>query len=183
MNYQLFWLYMSCDHRGIFQDSSPRGRPRSVAAWGIQSAPKRTPSVELCRRMADSPARKGQVRQGSCLNSLNPGRFQLHFSQVIFKLIWGTKGWNNSRAVALKMNGTGPWFNIKMPSYQYRKSHCGDKTVVRSSYLHSGISYTGKTTSLYWIRALDLTDDKSTQHLYIESGPWILLMISQHWFR
>ena len=43
----------------------------------------------------------------------------------------------------------GPWFNIKMPSYQYRKSHCGDKTVVRSSYLHNGISYTGKTTSLY----------------------------------
>ena len=49
---------------------------------------------------------------------------------------------------------TGPWFNIKMSSYQYRKSHCGDKTVVRSSYLHNGISYTGKMTSLYWIRAL-----------------------------
>ena len=48
----------------------------------------------------------------------------------------------------------GPWFNIKMSSYQYRKSHCGDKTVVRSSYLHNGISYTGKMTSLYWIRAL-----------------------------
>ena len=46
----------------------------------------------------------------------------------------------------------GPWFNIKMSSYQYRKSHCGDKTVVRSSYLHNGISYTGKATSLYWIR-------------------------------
>ena len=38
-------------------------------------------------------------------------------------------------------------------SYQYRKSHCGDKTVVRSSYLHNGISYTGKMTSLYWIKA------------------------------
>ena len=25
----------------------------------------------------------------------------------------------------------GPWFNIKTSSYQYRKSHCGDKTVVR----------------------------------------------------
>ena len=25
----------------------------------------------------------------------------------------------------------GPRFNIKMSSYQYRKSHCGDKTVVR----------------------------------------------------
>ena len=38
--------------------------------------------------------------------------------------------------------------------YQYRKSHCGDKTVVRSSYLHNGISYTGKMSSLYWIRAM-----------------------------
>ena len=48
---------------------------------------------------------------------------------------------------------TGPWFNIKMPFNQFRKSHCGDKTVVRTSYLHNGISYTGKMTSLYWIRA------------------------------
>ena len=47
----------------------------------------------------------------------------------------------------------GPWFNIKMSSYQYRESHCGDKTVVRSSYLHNEISYTGKMTSLYWIGA------------------------------
>ena len=46
----------------------------------------------------------------------------------------------------------GPWFNIKMPSYQYRKSHCGDKTVVRPSYLHNMISNTGKN-SLYWIGA------------------------------
>ena len=44
------------------------------------------------------------------------------------------------------------WFNIKMSPYQYRKSHCGDKTVVRSSFLHKGNSYTGKITSLYWIR-------------------------------
>ena len=29
-----------------------------------------------------------------------------------------------------------------------------DKTVIRSSYLHNGISYTGKTISLYWIGAL-----------------------------
>ena len=48
----------------------------------------------------------------------------------------------------------GPRFNIKMSSYQHRKSHCGDKTVVRSSYLHNGISYTGKT-SFYWIGAQD----------------------------
>ena len=48
----------------------------------------------------------------------------------------------------------GPRFNIKMLSYQYRKSHCGDKTVVRSSYLHNGISYTGKMASLYWFSPL-----------------------------
>ena len=45
----------------------------------------------------------------------------------------------------------GSWFNIKMTSYQDRKSHCGDKTILRPSYLHNCISYTGKTTSLYWI--------------------------------
>ena len=48
----------------------------------------------------------------------------------------------------------GPRFKIKMTSYQYRKSHCGDKTILRPSYFHNGISYTGKMTSLYWIRAL-----------------------------
>ena len=31
----------------------------------------------------------------------------------------------------------------------------GDKTILRPSYLHNGISYTGKMTSLYWIRAQD----------------------------
>ena len=43
----------------------------------------------------------------------------------------------------------GPLFHIKMFSCQYRKSHCGDKTVIRSSYLHNGISYTGKTASFF----------------------------------
>ena len=33
-----------------------------------------------------------------------------------------------------------------------------DLTTVRLSYLHNGISYTGKMTSLYWISPLDLTD-------------------------
>ena len=60
----------------------------------------------------------------------------------------GTDHWHCQSCV------TGPWFNIKMSSYQYRESHCGDKTVVRSSCLHNGISYTGKISSLYWIRAL-----------------------------
>ena len=58
----------------------------------------------------------------------------------------------------------GSWINIKVPSYQYRKCHRGDKTVVRSSYLQNGISYTGKMTSLYWIRA----QATKSQHI----SPW-----------
>ena len=41
-----------------------------------------------------------------------------------------------------------------MPSYQYSKSQCGDKTILQPSYLHNRISYIGKMASLYWIRAL-----------------------------
>ena len=52
---------------------------------------------------------------------------------------------------------SGSWFNIKISSYQYRESHYGDKTVIRLSYLHNGISYAGEMTSLYWIRALKIT--------------------------
>ena len=37
-----------------------------------------------------------------------------------------------------------------MLSYQYRKSHCGDETAARLSYLHNGISYNGNMASLYW---------------------------------
>ena len=85
----------------------------------------------------------------------------------------------------------GPWFNIKMSSYQYRKSHCGDKTVVRSSYLHNGSSYTGKTTSLYWIRAQDANfkmsnvspDIKMSSYHYSKShcGDKTILRPSPQW--
>ena len=40
--------------------------------------------------------------------------------------------------VCVSTSSPGPWFNKKMSSYQYRKSHCGDNTVVRLSYLHNG---------------------------------------------
>ena len=47
----------------------------------------------------------------------------------------------------------GAWFNIKMPSYQYRKSHCGDKTVVDHLISTMGIPIPVR------------------QHIYIESAP------------
>ena len=43
-----------------------------------------------------------------------------------------------------------PWFSITVSSCQYRISHCGDKRVVKSSYLHNCISYTAKMASSYW---------------------------------
>ena len=44
-------------------------------------------------------------------------------------------------------------FNIKMPSFQWRESYCGDKTKLRLFYLRNGISCTGNTPSVYRIRA------------------------------
>ena len=48
------------------------------------------------------------------------------------------------------------WSNIRCLTYQYRKSHCGDKTNIRPPYLHNGISYSSKMISHYCIRALVL---------------------------
>ena len=71
----------------------------------------------------------------------------------------------------------GTWFNIKMSSYQYRKSHCGDKTILRPSYLHNGISYTGKTTSLYWIGVQISVADISGKLYLSEANQAILVTI------
>ena len=43
-----------------------------------------------------------------------------------------------------------PWLNIMMPPYLCRKFHCGDKTIIKSSYLGNGISYTGKMAPQMW---------------------------------
>ena len=75
----------------------------------------------------------------------------------------------------------GPWFSIKMPSCQYSKFHCGDKTILRPSYLHNGISYTGKMTFLYWTRALALIYcnayiRKGISKRYISGGGFLFSM-------
>ena len=56
---------------------------------------------------------------------------------------------------------SGPWCSIKMSSYQYRKSHYGDKTIMRPCYLHNGISDTGKIISLYLIRHQNLQQSRT----------------------
>ena len=74
-----------------------------------------------------------------------------------------------------------PWFNIKISSYQYRKSHCWDKKVIRSSYLHNGISYTSKRASLYWFSPLaepQITGPCDVDSLH--KGPVICRMFPCH---
>ena len=60
----------------------------------------------------------------------------------LISFIWRGCGWGHQWLCLWLTSGrSGPWFNIKMPYYQYRKSHCGDKMVVRSSYLRNGNSF------------------------------------------
>ena len=55
-------------------------------------------------------------------------------------------------------------FNLTILSYQYRNSSYKDKTVWRPSYLYNGIpTFTGKKTSLYWVRALYTARQKQFQ--------------------
>ena len=72
---------------------------------------------------------------------------------------------------------TGDRFNTTMTFYQYRKSHCGAKTILRPSYLHNGIPYTDKTASLYLIGALVANaTDIMVSYLSI-----ISLQLQQYW--
>ena len=79
---------------------------------------------------------------------------------------------------SLRRKVSVPWFNIKMSSYQYRKSHCGDETILRPSYLHNGISYTGKMTSLYWIRALDVMTPSCVSVMEVVTPEWRSLVMA-----
>ena len=76
----------------------------------------------------------------------------------------------------------GAWFNIEMSSYQYRKFHCGDKTILRSSYLHNGIPYTGKMTSLYGTAPGSLFRQGNTESWFDEtSGTGFPQLLKNHW--
>ena len=86
-----------------------------------------------------------------------------HLWEIHVSMLLGWKSWNHHQASCIAygvfknvsdLKSPGPWFNIKMLSYQCRKYHCGDKTIFRPSYLNNGIPYTAKTTTFYWIGAL-----------------------------
>ena len=74
------------------------------------------------------------------------------------------------RGGSLKLMEAWALIQYKYVILQYRKSHCGDKTVVRSSYVHNGISYTGKMTSLYWISPLEPLCRILHRSMYVNCG-------------
>ena len=69
--------------------------------------------------------------------------YHVHFNMI------HTNSWHNCKMLPLC---PGSSLKLKIICYQFRKSHGGNKTILRPSYLHNGISYTGKMTFLYWIR-------------------------------
>ena len=116
----------------------------------------------------------------TCRPNLAPGKNYFEISQVQWVnpsfAVVGKSGVYWMKTIAAIALAPGLWFNIKMTSYQYRKSHCGDKAVVRSSYLHNGISYTGKMSSLYWIGALMLKSFLMKPKSYFRLPvPWQLM--------
>ena len=76
---------------------------------------------------------------------------------ILLGCLYDNQWWQYDEPEATVFGGVeeaGPWFNIKMTFYHYKTSQCGDDTILRPSYLHNEISYTGKTASLYWIGTL-----------------------------
>ena len=164
------WRYQSCAKPSIYnQGTVCSGIPPQGAVQGMPYPHNNDCHIDgLVQERRNSIANALELRL-SCTNPLTWASQHLQCSNSLFRLtsqrkhqsstlvwpLWGkftsTSGCPSQRASNME---TGPRFNIKISSYQYRKSHCGDKTVVRSSYLNNGISYIGKTTSLYWIRAL-----------------------------
>ena len=94
----------------------------------------------------------------SCSHNNQTGNKEASYLRTFLEIVDAIHKWVtlNVFVVQQAFQWPGSWFNIKMASYQYRKSYCGDKAVGRSSYLHHVISYTGKMASLYSISPLIL---------------------------
>ena len=85
----------------------------------------------------------------------------------------------------------GPRFTIKMTSYLYKKSHCGDKTVVRSSCLvHPGVRDERRVSEIdlsqsrhetaFWWRHTGLVTSQSTDPVKWRNYPLELIGIYVH---
>ena len=106
------------------------------------------------------------------------GNWAISYDQTRFHEIWVK---DEFQMDVLYFTAPGPWFSIKMTSYQYGKSRCGDKTILRPSYLHNGISCTGMMSTLYWISHQTGLIEKICSPRYLPHIPLIISMLIQDW--
>ena len=71
---------------------------------------------------------------------IRPGVFSLNIGLQLIVLSYSCGGKSKSYIFKSRLRKSGSWFNIKITPYRHRKSHCGDKTILRPSYLHNRIS-------------------------------------------
>ena len=123
---------------------------RTIGQWNI-SSPEHIQNHSMINYKSISLQNLGEACESevktffSVFNIGNALKSLKQWYRRVFLFVFYSKQLNAS---------SGPQFNLKMTSYQYRKSHCGAKMILRPSHLHNGISYTGKRPSLYWIGAL-----------------------------
>ena len=122
--------------------------------WKPFPAKQFLPHVEtVCYWLVNLPdtwGNSGHSLRYGAIQRIKPMFYWTHglWGHIVSKIAWNEYKWFTGTRAAIQYK------KIQMASYQYRKSDCGDKTILWLSYLHNGISYTGKTTSLYWIGAL-----------------------------
>ena len=102
------------------------------ASGGHQDPAQNKPSADFCNKhpryqeIIDGETREATAEwlQLTHWGLVTPfGDIDLGQSSDVIQIGWwdlmkyGTKDWDKH---------SGPWFNIKMSSYKYRKSHCGD---------------------------------------------------------
>ena len=104
-------------------------------------------------------------------------------NKSILLSISGTYNKRNGETI----QASGGWINIKVPSYQYRDCHFGDKTILWSSYLHNGIPYPSEMKILFWIGAQlylakDVGVNNCSDHINIDChlGHYYLIEFHQH---
>ena len=86
----------------------------------------------------------------------SPTNRQLDGDWLPIDLQWKSGGFDHTMVAADFWSQSSHWqvaIHVWPELYQYKKFHCGDKTVVKSSYLRNAISPSGKMASmasLYW---------------------------------
>ena len=75
----------------------------------------------------------------------------------VFNNLMGLRSKNYQRSALLAfVKGIHRWLVVSLHNGTIMWKWCVHHLILRSSYLHNGISYTGKTIFLYWMKTVDV---------------------------